>query len=134
MTGLRVLLTARRGWFALLVACALAVRLMVPVGFMPAVEGGRLTLTSCSGAAPAAATPAMAGMHHEAPDGRDRGKPEMPCAFAGPGLATADAIDPVLLATAILFAFVFAVRAVALALPAAPVRWRPPLRAPPPVA
>lgn len=130
MHRVRDLMANRRNWLVLLIACTLAVRLIVPTGFMPAIEGGRIALRLCPGMAPAPAM-AMPGMHHGTDNGGEHGKPEMPCAFAGLGLATLGSVDLTLLVAAVLFAFLLASRAVPQLLPAPPERLRPPLRAPP---
>ncbi|WP_419808612.1 hypothetical protein [Sphingomonas sp.] len=131
VTSLRLLIAARSHWFAVLMACTLAARLLVPVGFMPVTDHGRVTLQICPGTMPTVAAHAMAGMHHDQPAGGEHGKAEMPCAYSGLGLTALGSVAPVLLAAAVLFAFLLAARAVALVLPAPPGRLRPPLRAPP---
>lgn len=74
-----------RTWLGVVLALAIALKLMVPQGWMPDSRGG---LMLCSGKV-AVATPVMAhGGHgrHDAP-----GKPtaDHPCAFAGLGMAAA---------------------------------------------
>lgn len=148
MSPVRHALAAKRAWLLLLLACTLFARLAVPSGFMPVLEGGRVTLQHCPGvgmaethatAMPGMAMPGMvmadmvmADMDHGAPDHPDTpGKVEPPCAFAGLGMPALAGTDPALLIAAILFAFVLAVRAIAQLPPPAPGRLRPPLRAPP---
>ena len=133
-------LLLHRAIVAALIVCALAVRLLVPAGYMPAVVGGSLRLELCSGTAPAAPAPvAMAGMHHAPVAGTEHGPPKpdapasagQPCAFAGLAAAALGSADPLLLASALAFVVLLAVRGRALRLPAPPPRLRPPLRAPP---
>lgn len=131
MERLRALIVERRHWWALLVACSLAVRLIVPAGFMPVMDGGRVTLQICSGMISTGTMAAMPGMRHGKSDLPAQSKVETPCAFAGIGLAALGAADPVLLLAAVLFAFLLASRVVPQVLPAPPGRLRPPLRAPP---
>lgn len=129
MNALRRLL-ARRHLALLICAAALLLKLLVPAGYMITAEGGRVSLTVCTGLAPSAAVTAMPGMHHDMP-AKDHGKPEQPCAFAGLAAQMLDAIDPTLLAAAL--AFIIAAALVRV-LPAPPRRaafLRPPLRAPP---
>ncbi|WP_162875424.1 hypothetical protein [Sphingomonas crusticola] len=96
MTALRRHLTLHRWPAAWLVALALAVRLIVPAGFMP--MAGHAALEICAGqtpdlpsAGPMAAMPGMAAMDHAAPahamDHGDHGKPmsgasDHDCGFA----------------------------------------------------
>lgn len=134
MRALRALMRRRRSCFALLLACTLAVRLIVPAGFMPAMDGGGLSLRICSGMASGsemAAMPAMPHGGHGEHDGEGGGKAQTPCAFAGIGMAALGGADPVLLLAALLFAFLLASRAAPWPLPKPPSRLRPPLRAPP---
>jgi hypothetical protein len=111
-----------------LLLAALILRALVPVGYMPAVSGGMLTLQLCPGTIPAP-TP-MAGMHHgeshEAPP-----KPGKPCDFAALGSPALGTAGPPLVAGTILFAVVLAVARGLVTLPRRPARLRPPLRAPP---
>jgi hypothetical protein len=69
-----------RAWLALLLALALAVRALVPSGWMPAGENRGMQLVPCpsEGAVP------MAGHHHHHRD--DHAAADHPCAFAGLGL------------------------------------------------
>ena len=129
MHRLRAFVAGHRGWFVLLATCALAVRLIVPAGFMPVAGAG---MQFCSGTMPAAAMPDMAhggSDHHDG--GKSEGRAEMPCGFAVAGLAALGAADPVLLLAALAFAFLLAVMAVAPVPSLSRVRLRPPLRAPP---
>lgn len=117
---------------SLLVACTLAARLLVPAGFMPVAQGGRMTLALCPGMATAAT--AMAGMHHGPSPSEGHGRADAPCAYAGLGLSALGTADPVLLLVGLLFAFVLAIRAVVQRPPRASPRLRPPLRGPPAIA
>ncbi|RDE06419.1 hypothetical protein DVW87_01475 [Sphingomonas aracearum] len=121
---------------ALLLLAALAMRVVVPAGFMPVFDGGRVTLALCDGfgpvapAAPAAAMPDMAHGHgpvHEHPtDGATS-----PCAFADLALPALGAADPIVLLAALAFVAVLALLQAPLPLPALARRLRPPLRGPP---
>lgn len=118
-------------------ACALAMKILVPAGFMPVVSGGRVTIEICGGTVPvqtvmapmmAMAMPGMA--HHSGKS--DHQEREMPCAFSGLTAPSLAAVDPVLLAIAIAF-IVGLVRHVRTAVSiAAQPYLRPPLRGPPP--
>jgi hypothetical protein len=105
--GLRVIETMRSGSMrhkalALAVlACALAMRLLVPQGWMPVSDGHGLRFVLCSGTGPMEMTMAMPGMasHHD-PSGHDRSMQDHPNAFANLGLTLAEPmiVKPLLLA------------------------------------
>jgi hypothetical protein len=88
MTRLRHLIERRSAIAAWLLLLALALRLVVPAGFMPAASAHGITLVACPewGMAPTMAA------HHAAHQRTDHGEPhrhaEPPCAFAGLGLPT----------------------------------------------
>lgn len=114
----------------LLLALTLAMKLVVPVGFMPHVVDGGIDLIVCNGMAepaPMAAMPHMTGHHHDhAPS-----KPDAPCPFAGLTAPTLGGADVAILATPIA-----AILAAGLMLRvtkprARPAYLRPPLRGPP---
>ncbi len=146
-------LLAQRHLAALICAAALLMKLLVPAGYMIAVEGQRIAITLCPSAGPlppAASGPvadaAAGGMghhmtmddgamthapahHHDGSKAHDRA--DTPCAFAGLSAALLGPVDPILLAT--LIAFVLAA-GLLIAAPPAPRRaayLRPPLRGPP---
>ncbi|MGU3315586.1 DUF2946 family protein [Sphingomonas sp. M6A6_1c] len=135
MTSLRRLLLDHRTLALWLAALALAVRLLVPAGFMVGSVDGRPVLQLCSGYGPVAPMAmAMAhGGHHGSGDHRESDHPatDMPCPYAGLAQAATAPVDPVLLVLAIAFAMALGVRA---------TRWpalrdrahlRPPMRGPP---
>ena len=110
-----------------LIAMALAMKALVPSGFMPSFSAGAITIELCGGH----------GVQEVSLPGKDHGpeqgqsKAEAPCAFSGlavPGLAGADPIQ--------LVAAIFFIMAMALLLQPLPARTRssflrPPLRGPP---
>ncbi|MBB3348711.1 hypothetical protein [Sphingomonas sp. BK069] len=123
MTSLRRLLANSPCLALWLVVAALAVRLLVPAGYMLS-PARPLALVACPGVAPVAhhrhdRSPA----HHRAP--------EQPCAFAALTTPLAVAAATVPPAVTALAAATPAPRRRAVAAPRAPPRWRPPLRAPP---
>jgi len=65
----------------ILLACALAVRMLVPAGWMPAAGGGPLAIEPCP-AADASPNIAMAGHHHGAAHHSHKAQHEGDCAFA----------------------------------------------------
>ncbi len=136
MTPLRRLLRDHPALAAWLVVVALAMKILVPGGFMPVVANGVLTIQLCAGAGPvSAATPApvhaaMPGMTHD-PDKTQHAGREMPCAFSGLTTAGLAAADPVLLALAIAFVVATVFRVAPPVVARAPEFLRPPLRGPP---
>lgn len=124
MTSLRRLLANSPRLALWLVAAAFAVRLLVPAGYMLSADRP-LALVACPGVAPAAhhghaGSPA----HHQAPD--------QPCAFAALAAPLAISAALVLAAATLIVERAAPVAPHAVAVPRAPPRWRPPLRAPPP--
>lgn len=98
--------TARRrsGVVAMLLACVLVVRLLVPTGWMPVIAGdGAIRLTLCGFTAPspeAAAAMEQAaerlGIDLDKNQPRDPGTSgaDQPCAYAGIGFAALPQLDP----------------------------------------
>lgn len=130
---LRRLIRRHRRLAAGLVVLALAMKLLMPAGFMPTVSGGGILVQICSGTSGqmmAMTLPGTAGNQDEHP----AAKADMPCAFAGLSTPSLAAADPIMLALAILFAVAAVFRAPRLVLPASPAFLRPPLRGPPAVA
>ena len=136
MTALRRLL-AQRHLAVLILAAALAMKLLIPGGYMLSVEHGRMAITLCPGTVPVPKPNPMpmAGMHGDGAGHHDdkpmHAQAEMPCAFAGLSHQALGAIDPILIAG--LIAFIMALGAA----PSPPLsvaqarRLRPPLRGPP---
>ncbi|MBB3694538.1 hypothetical protein [Sphingomonas sp. BK580] len=123
MTSLRRLLANSPRLALWLVAAALAVRLLVPAGYMLSPTRP-LALIACPGVVPVAHRGhADSSAHHQAPD--------QPCAFAALTTPLAAAAATVPAALTLLAAATPAPRPRAVAAPRAPPRWRPPLRAPP---
>ncbi|WP_375420758.1 hypothetical protein [uncultured Sphingomonas sp.] len=136
MSTLRALFRLHPALAALLVAAALAMKMLVPNGYMPVNGADGITLQLCPGAAVSAPAP-MAMAHHAmtAPvddhsEHMPASKAELPCAFAGLAAPVLAAVDAVLLAVAL--AFMAAVmRGTHRPAPRSTSRLRPPLRAPP---
>lgn len=128
MQSLRHLVLRHRGLAAAVVALALLIKILVPAGYMVAVEGGIAGITFCTGMGPQPATMQdMAGHHGDTP----QGKAETPCAFTGLALHTLAAADPYLLAVNIDFVIALAFGAVVAPVFAAPAFLRPPSQGPP---
>lgn len=134
-------LLAQRHLAALLLAAALLLKLLVPTGYMIAVDHGRLSIIVCPGMTPAPTPMPMAGMDHgmaqdmamphDPAKPADHGKAEMPCAFAGLSAQVLGAVDIVLLAIALAVVAAMALRGRPTPAPRDAPRLRPPLRGPP---
>lgn len=133
MTALRRLFHVHPGIAGAILALALAMKVLVPAGFMPTVADGRIVVSICSGTGPVTMVVAMPGMAHDAPADapkHDEGA-SAPCAYAGLMAPTLATIDPLLLAIALLAALALAMHRNASPLIATRPRLRPPLRGPP---
>lgn len=117
-----------------LLALALAVKALVPAGFMISATADRfLTVTICADASDTPRQMQIAISSHDDADGdhSETADKAQPCAFSGLGHAALGGTDPVLLASALAFILLigFAPR------PAPPARdipfLRPPVRGPP---
>ena len=128
MNGLRTFISHRSGAIALLLACALALKLLVPAGYMPAP--GQLSIQLCTGEG--VRTVLIDRDGQRIPDGQPhQASPAMPCAYAGLAAPILSATPPALLVIAILFVLATGIRPAS-----APTRQRsapprPPGRAPP---
>jgi hypothetical protein len=125
---------AQRHLAVLICLATLLLKLLIPAGYMIDNDHGRMSITVCSGVAPATAMMDMRGMHGDVPTSgksKDNGKAEMPCAFSGLSAATLGAIGPIQLAALIAFVMAVGLAVALLPTPAEPARLRPPLRGPP---
>lgn len=129
---IRRLVFSNRTFASIVVALALAMKLIVPAGFMPTISGGHFVISICSGTGPMTMAMAMPGMDHDKTDKNGQhSKADMPCPFTGLASPSLAAADVLLLAAAILFAMALGIRAV-VALRTTPSPYlRPPLRGPP---
>lgn len=136
MSSLRALTQKYAQLTLLLVALALAVKALVPAGYMIAPAGDRfLTVTICTDAsgAPQQMQIAISDQGQKRSDRSEAGDKSQPCAFSGLGHAALGGADALLLAAALAFILLVGFAP----LPASPTRaipfQRPPLRAPPPL-
>lgn len=134
MTSFRKLTRRNARLTLVLLALALAVKALVPAGFMISATADRfLTVTICADASDTPRQMQIAISSHDDADGdhSETADKAQPCAFSGLGHAALGGTDPVLLASALAFILLigFAPR------PAPPARdipfLRPPLRGPP---
>jgi hypothetical protein len=132
---------------ACLMAAVLALKLLVPTGYMIAAEAGQVDIVLCPGTMPAPppaghhAMPAMMGAmgqhaatahdHSEHRDHREHPATQMPCAFAGLSAAVLSAADPVLIVALLAFVMASALGPILLPAPFPSAYLRPPLRGPP---
>ena len=83
---MRALSHSHKHWLLAFVIVALAMRMVVPAGWMPTVSNGQATITLCTGAGMVEAwVDADGKLHKEAPVKKHVG--DQPCAFAGVGAA-----------------------------------------------
>ena len=129
MTPLRDYLRDRRHLALALIALALLMRMLVPVGFMPEVSAGKITIALCTGHGPATIEMTVPGSGHH--DQGKNAKPDMPCPFGSTSSQVLTGADPILLAIAIAFVMALCLRPVAIARIADAPYLRPPLRGPP---
>ncbi len=135
MQAFRRLVLAYRHIAALICVAALAVRILIPTGYMVSTDHGRVAITLCSGVVE---QPSMAmdmpGMDHAMSDhgkSKEHGKAEMPCAFSGLSTPVLGGADPVLLVVALALVAAMALRATPRTIVASVPYLRPPLRGPP---
>jgi hypothetical protein len=126
VSSLRAFSRAHRDVVCLLVGVALLLRILVPAGFMPSLDNGRLVVAICNGVGHARIVLDLPGLEHK----RD-GQVQSPCAFADLAMPSLSGADPIQLAALIAFVLLLGtVFAIALPPKAAPRLW-PPLRGPP---
>lgn len=119
----------------LILVAALAMKLLIPGGYMVAAEHGRLSIMVCPGVMPAPDPAPMAmamhggTAHHE--QQKQHGQVEQPCVFAGLSHQALGAADPVLLAAAIGYIMATAAAATPRLRLSRVAHLRPPLRGPP---
>lgn len=113
----------------MLFALALALKTLLPGGFMTVAQGKTMTVMLCSGTGPASITVQVPMESDHQPDSGKAA--DTHCAFSALGSPALAAADPVLLEAALLFAFVLALLAPTLPLVQRPSYLRPPLRGPP---
>ena len=130
MRSLRLLIQRYPQLAAIVVVVALALRVLLPAGYMPMQDHGRIVVTICNGSpdGPGTMVMAISGLKHkQQPADSAHGK----CAYANLPQVMTGGVDPVLLPVALAFVLALALT-LALTLPPRPTaRLRPPLRGPP---
>lgn len=131
MGHFRAILFSRRDLALAFLVFALAMKLIVPSGFMLNTVGKQLTVTLCSGVSGQSTTITIPTAPDHQGHGDKQAAQKDACPYGALGHATLGGTDPVLLAEAI--AFLIALGFAAVALPALRRRTylQPPLRGPP---
>lgn len=129
---LRNLILANRRLACAVLVLALMMKIIMPTGFMPSVSNGQIVVSICSGTGPITMVMTIPGLEHRKSEGDGhQGEAGQPCAFSGLSAPLLAAVDPILLAAAILFVVALGMRSLALPAATAPPYLRPPLRGPP---
>ena len=137
MIAIRRILKAYPGLLALVCLAALAMKILVPTGYMVDQDSKSFTVKICNGVGHAEATieipfgPKTAGdsQHDAAGD-----QTEPACSFAGFSQVLATGADPIQLALAMVFILLAGLQLSRLPLSGVADRLRPPLRGPPVIA
>jgi len=129
MTGLRIFFRDHAALAMLIVALALAVRAIVPAGYMTGSSSTGFTIEMCSGVA--GKTVAIAIPTNPSKGEHGKARADAPCAFAALGLTADAAVDPIQLTIAIAFILAIGLRRDTPPTAGRPGRLRPPLRGPP---
>lgn len=128
MGTLRTIIGNHGGAIALMLACMLALKLLVPAGYMPAP--GQLSIQLCTG--DGVRTVLIDRDGQRIPDGQPhQASAAMPCAYAGLAAPILSAVPIPLLVAAILFLLAIGIRPASAPPRHRAVPPRPPGRAPP---
>jgi len=132
MGALRNFLAARRGMAFAVIVLALAIKALVPAGFMIETGNRVLTFAICADASgDHAFSREIVIPAKQVERGSSKSKSGEGCSFAGHSAAGVSGADPVLLALALAFIALLGFLPVTLPLITPGRRIRPPLRAPP---
>lgn len=132
MKGLRQILMERRALALWLVALALALRALVPAGYMVREQGTVLTIAICGDASGAHLTRQIVVPHRDGTQDLDpQHAKSTACPYSVLDMAGAPGPDPVLLALAFAFILALGLAPRAVPEPSARAHLRPPLRGPP---
>ena len=137
MTAIRRFYRAYPGLLALICLVALAMKILVPPGYMVSQDTKTFTVKICNGVGKAEATievpfdPKTVGQDKHDAAGDPQGTS---CSFAGFSHLMATGADPVQLVLALLFILLAGLQLMQMPLPGVADRLRPPLRGPPVIA
>jgi hypothetical protein len=126
---LRRLAMTHRHLLALMLVLTLLARVLIPAGYMPTFAGKTLTIAMCTSAGPVTMTLPVSGDGHG--ESSQKGSLDQPCIFSALGCQGLAATCPMLLAAALLFAFMLAFAAIRIPPLSQAHYLRPPLRGPP---
>jgi hypothetical protein len=133
MRSLRTVLRNHPRLAALLVACALAIKALMPAGYMIGGDARVLTIEICADATGGTMTKQIVVPHSDKHE--DAGKSSSAaCPYAGLGMASLPGADAVLLALALVFILALGFAPTRPAPPRRIQEFRPPLRGPPALA
>jgi hypothetical protein len=132
MGTLRIFFCRRAALTMAIVALALAVRALIPAGYMTGSGSTGLTIELCSGTS--GETAVIALPTDPSKNAHGKAQADSPCAFAALGLAAGPATDPIQLAIAIAFILALGLCRADAPAPARQALLRPPPRGPPPLA
>lgn len=127
MRSIRAVVHANRKLAALLLAAALLLRILVPAGFMPLIDHGRMIVGVCNGMGVSKMVIEIPGLEHKS-QGNDAQKS---CAFSDLSLPSLAGADPLVIAALIVFILALGLTFAVQQPPVGAVRLRPPLRGPP---
>ena len=125
-------LLARRGLATLICCAVLALRLLLPSGYMVEAGGSRITISICNGVASAPMSVSLPLKHDGGTqDSPQQGEHVMPCPYGSLAHAALPAVDPIQLAQLLVFILALGWLGHVLPTRSAPTYIRPPLRGPP---
>ena len=130
MQGFRNLFRRHRSVALVIIVVALAMKVIVPAGFMPAAQGNVLTIVMCDGSGQAIADKIVVSVPGK-PEAGKVIKHEGTCPWGGQSHDALGAVDAVLAAILLLWILSQAFRPVSSAALGSAAYLRPPLRGPP---
>lgn len=111
---------------------ALMLKLLTPAGFMPVMSDGHIVVSLCSSSGPTKISVVIPGKaDSQSRNEQGHSKADQPCAFSGLSAPILGAVDPILLAAAVLFVMALGAQVRTAAVAATAPYLRPPLRGPP---
>jgi hypothetical protein len=129
MNTLRAFVLRHRAMAFAVIALGMAMKAVIPTGYMVGGDARTLTVRICDGYADASQAVAIAVKGHG--DAGKTAHDQQACPFSGLGHAGLTGADPVLLAAALAFILLLGITAPVVPGPRPVSRLRPPLRAPP---
>lgn len=126
MSALRRLVLDHPHLAAAFVALALMLKVLVPAGFMPSAENGRIAVAVCNAMGASTQVIEVPGLKHEGDAAAGKS-----CAFADLSLPVLPSADPIQLAALLAFILALGLTVAVSPAPQAFTHLRPPLRGPP---